>query len=144
MRQKLSECWRRQVVLSMDLLDKPMKTNKKRHYLWFMQNFFFAFFFFFFFGVLGLHLWHIDGPRLGVKSELQLLAYTTATRDPSRVCSLHHSSLGNTGSLTHSVRPGMKPISSWILVGFVTRRTTTGTLEFFNILKVWKSLKLHI
>ena len=27
---------------------------------------------------------------------------------------------GNTGSLTHSVRPGIKPPSSWILVGFVT------------------------
>ena len=32
-------------------------------------------------------------PRLGVKSELQLLAYATATatQDPSRVCNLHHS-----------------------------------------------------
>ena len=34
-------------------------------------------------------------PRLGVKSELQLLAYptATATQDPSLVCDLHHSSL---------------------------------------------------
>ena len=33
-------------------------------------------------------------PRLGVKSELQLPAYitATATRDPSCVCDLHHSS----------------------------------------------------
>ena len=33
-------------------------------------------------------------PRLGVESELQLPAYTTATAtgDPSRVCDLHHSS----------------------------------------------------
>ena len=32
--------------------------------------------------------------RLGVESELQLLAYTaaTATQDPSRICDLHHSS----------------------------------------------------
>ena len=32
--------------------------------------------------------------RLGVKSELQLLAYTTvtATQDPSHICDLHHSS----------------------------------------------------
>ena len=32
--------------------------------------------------------------RLGVESELQLLAYAraTATWDPSRVCDLHHSS----------------------------------------------------
>ena len=33
-------------------------------------------------------------PRLGVKSELQLPAYTTATamQDPSRIYDLHHSS----------------------------------------------------
>ena len=37
---------------------------------------------------------HIEVPRLGVESELQLLAYTTAAamRDPSRICDLHHSS----------------------------------------------------
>ena len=36
----------------------------------------------------------METPKLGVQSELQLLAYitTTATRDPSRVCDLHHSS----------------------------------------------------
>ena len=40
---------------------------------------------FFFFVFLGLHLWHMDIPTLGVKSELQLPAYTTATAmlDPS-------------------------------------------------------------
>ena len=37
---------------------------------------------------------HMDVPRLGVKSELQLPAYITTTGmgDPSRVCGLHHSS----------------------------------------------------
>ena len=36
----------------------------------------------------------MEAPRLGVESELQLLAYATATatRDLSRVCNLHHSS----------------------------------------------------
>ena len=29
---------------------------------------------------LGLHPWHMEVPRLGVKSELQLPAYTTATQ----------------------------------------------------------------
>ena len=53
-----------------------------------------AFFLFFFFFFLELHLGHIEVPRLGVKPELQLLAYTTATatRDPSCICNLHHSS----------------------------------------------------
>ena len=29
--------------------------------------------------ILGLHLWHMEVPRLGVESELSLLAYATAT-----------------------------------------------------------------
>ena len=33
----------------------------------------------------------MEVPRLGVKSELQPPAYTTAMRDPSHVCDLHHS-----------------------------------------------------
>ena len=44
-----------------------------------------------------LYLQHIKVPRLGVESELQLPAYTTAvaTRDLSHICNLGHS-----GSLT--------------------------------------------
>ena len=47
----------------------------------------------FIFVFLGLHPQHMEVPRLGVESELQLLAYPTATavQDPSRVCDLHHS-----------------------------------------------------
>ena len=43
---------------------------------------------------LGPYLRHIEVPRLGIESELQLLVYTTATatQDPSRVCDLYHSS----------------------------------------------------
>ena len=43
---------------------------------------------------LGPHLQHVEVPRLGVQSELQLPAYTTATAtwDPSRLYDLHHSS----------------------------------------------------
>ena len=70
----------------------------------------------------------MEVPRLGVESELQLLAYTTAIAmwDLSHVCDLQHSS-GNTRPLTHWAKPGIKPASSWILVGFVncwaTKRT---------------------
>ena len=37
---------------------------------------------------------HVEVPRLGVKSELQLQAYTTATvtQNLSHICNLHHSS----------------------------------------------------
>ena len=43
---------------------------------------------------LGLQVWHVEDPRLGVQLELQLPAYTTAiaTWDPSCVFDLHHSS----------------------------------------------------
>ena len=72
----------------------------------------------------------MEVPRLEVKSELQLLAYTTATatataaQDPSHVCDLHYSSRQR---LTLWMRPGMEPTSSWILVRFVTYWATTGT-----------------
>ena len=41
----------------------------------------------FFFSFLGLHPWHIEVARLGIKSGLQLLAYATATAMPD--LSLH-------------------------------------------------------
>ena len=53
------------------------------------------YFFFFLFGFLlllllfcflGLHLKHMEVPRLGVELELQLLAYTTATAIPDPKC----------------------------------------------------------
>ena len=47
-----------------------------------------------FFFFLGPHPQHMESPRLGVKLELQPLAYTTATATQylSGVCDLHHSS----------------------------------------------------
>ena len=52
----------------------------------------------FFFCILGPHLWHMEDPRLGIKSELQLPTYitATATQNQSCICDLHHA-----GSLTH-------------------------------------------
>ena len=57
-----------------------------------LKDSFFAFFFFFFF--LGSRLGHMEFPRLGVQSELQLLttATATATQDPGCICDLHHTS----------------------------------------------------
>ena len=45
----------------------------------------------FFFFFLGPHLQHMEVPGLVVESELQLLAYTTATAtgDLSHICNLH-------------------------------------------------------
>ena len=57
-----------------------------------IQVFLYVLLFLFFFK--GLHLQHMKVPRLGVKSELQLLIYATATTvpDQSCICNLHCSS----------------------------------------------------
>ena len=56
----------------------------------FIQQIFYFILLFF----LGLHLWHMEFPRLRVQSELQLPAYAraTATQDLSLICHLHLSS----------------------------------------------------
>ena len=46
--------------------------------------------------------------------------------------SLHHSH-SNSGSLTHWARPGIKPLSSWMLVGFVNHWAMTGTPRKHNL-----------
>ena len=60
--------------------------------------------------------------RLEVKLEPQLPAYTTApaTQDPSLICDLHHSSQQRRILNPTEQGQGLKPASSWILVGFVT------------------------
>ena len=82
----------------------------------------------FWFWFLGLRLQHMEVPRLGVKSELQLLAYTTATAiwDLSHVCDLHHSSqqcqihnpLSEARDLTQNLM-----VSSWIHFNCATAGT---------------------
>ena len=66
----------------------------------------------------------MEVPRLGIKLELQLPAYTTATAtwDLSCIYDLHHSSqqCQILNSLSEAARPGIEPTSSWILVGFVS------------------------
>ena len=80
--------------------------------------------FFFFFNFLSTHLRHMEVPRLGVESELQLSTYTTAH--------------GNTGSLTHWVKPRMEPVS-WRQVRFVSAKLWQELLRFFLI--KWKIIK---
>ena len=79
-----------------DLTDFRFCNNETFKILVYTTYFNYKFFFFFclfaiFFGPLPRHM---EVPRLGVEQELQPPAYAraTATRDPSRVCNLHHSS----------------------------------------------------
>ena len=74
---------------------------------------------FFFFAFLGLHPRHMEVPRLEVKLELQLLAYTTATAvpDTSGICDLHHSSqqcqiLNTLSKVRDQIRVLM--VASWV------------------------------
>ena len=75
---------------------------------------------------LGPHPWHMEVPRGSIGA--------VAT-------GLNHSH-SNTRSLTHWERPGIKPVFSWILVGFVNHRATTGTPNPF-ILKAAHGLRFH-
>ena len=59
-----------------------------------------------FWGTFFIYPRHMEVSRLGLESELQLLAYTTAH--------------GNARSLNPLSEAGIKPAPSWILVGFVS------------------------
>ena len=95
-----------------------------------VQFFFFSFLFFVF---LGSHLQHMEVPRLGTESELQLLAYTTNTAipDPSHICNLLHS-LQQHQILNPMSKARFEPVSSRMLVRFVSTETRQElhTLQF--------------
>ena len=77
---------------------------------------------------LGPHPWHVEVPRLGVQSELQLLSFATATAtsETSCICHLYHSlrqcwilkPLSRAGDRTRNLM-----VPSWICF----RCTTMGT-----------------
>ena len=74
---------------------------------------------------LGSHPGHMEVPRLGWNRNCS--------------CWPNHSH-SNMGSLTHWARPGIEPMPSWILVGFVNHWAMTGN-SFHNIY-YWIYLKL--
>ena len=88
----------------------------------------------FFFVFLGPHPWHTEAPRLG----LELGLYPWPTPQPQqhqiRAASVTYTTAhGNAVSLIHWARPGIKPVSSWILVRFVStepQRELPRTLTF--------------
>ena len=92
------------------------------------------------FAFLGLHLWHVDFPRLGIKLELHLPVYATARaiamQDPSHVPNPHHSPWQHQ-ILQPLRRPGIKPAFSWILVGFITIESKRKLQSIFNWLTIF-------
>ena len=74
--------------------------------------------FFLLFFFLGPHLQHREVPRLGVESELQLLAYTTAIATPTpdlTTSAIYTTAYSSTRYLTHWVKSGIESTSSWTL-----------------------------
>ena len=88
-------------------------------------------FFFFFLR----HLWHMEFPWLGVKSELQLLAHATPHQiwAPS---TNYVAAFSNAWSLNHWARPGIKPASSRTLYQVLNPLSHKGNslIELFNSL----------
>ena len=80
---------------------------------------FFVFVYFF----LGPHPGHMQVPRLGARDQIGATAaglHHSHSNTRSEPCLTYTTAHSNSGSLTHWVRPGIQPTSSWILVGFVT------------------------
>ena len=98
---------------------------------------------FFFLRFLGLQVLQMEVPRLGVKLELQLPAYATATamQDPNCVCDLHHSSQQH--QILSKARGQNLMVPSWI--GFLCAMMATPDIFFkidiFNM--IWEIKTLY-
>ena len=118
--------------------------DQKKHLTKFNIHFFLIF--------LGLRLQYMEVPRLGVKLELQLLAYAIATAiwDLSHICYLHHSSQQHwiLNSLREARDLTCIPMDSswvhyhWAMTGtpthpFITKALNKGGIEgtYFNTIK---------
>ena len=76
-------------------------------------------------------------PKLGVESEVQLPAIATATATQIQAVSVTYTTAhGNAGSLTHRARPGIKPASSRILVGYVTAEHWRELQSLFSLMSL--------
>ena len=77
----------------------------------------------FVFVFLGSHPWYMEVPRLGVELDLQLPVYTTATAMPvlwATPATSPQLMAAPVPYLTYWARPEIEPMSSWILVRFIS------------------------
>ena len=125
------------------------------YFPWFLSMFILFFCFW------GLYLWHMEVPRLEVKLELQLPAYTTATAtatwDPSHIFDLHHSSwqcqIVNRLSEPRDrncvlmdasqIRFRWATMGTLILVGFLIYWATTGSPLLTYWIHSWMCFRTH-
>ena len=87
----------------------------------------------------------MEVPRLGVKSELQLPAYTTATATPDPGCVWANTTAHvNAGSLTHWARPGIEPTqldNIWLPNSLSHKRNSQWDLTFSSFLLLESSYR---
>ena len=91
-------------------------------------------FFLVFLPFLGPLPWHMEIPRLEVELELHLPVMPEPQQLRIWAASATFTTAhGNAGFLTHWVRPGIKPATSWFLVRFVNHWAMMGTpgLRYF-------------
>ena len=102
--------------------------------------------FFFFLVLLGLCPWHMEVPRLRGESNCSCWTSHSSQQRLFQASTIAHS---NARSLTHWVRPGIEPVSSWMLVRFVSAepqqelqdQTMMTTSDFKAFVVLWvKSL----
>ena len=91
--------------------------------------------FFFFSRLLGLNLWHMEVPRLGVGLDIQLHHSRNSVGSGVHLRTTPQL-MGNAGSLTHWMRPGIETASSWIPVGFVSTAPQREPQFYFILLTV--------
>ena len=87
--------------------------------------FFFSFFLFFFFSLFRPvpKAYGSSQARGWIGAIATGLITASAKQDPSRVCNLRYAiAHANTRLITHWVRPGIEPTSSWMPVGFLTAK----------------------
>ena len=89
----------------------------------------------FFFSFLGPYLQHMELPRLGSNQSFRCQPIPQP-QPPPQQCQIQAASMtyttayGNTGSSTHWARPGIKPTSSLMLVGFVSAQPQQELLKY--------------
>ena len=77
-------------------------------------------------------MWHMEVPRLEAESELQLLAYTTATSESHLTYTTAHDSAGSLNPLSEARD---RTASSWLLVGVIVTAEPPQELHIdFNML----------
>ena len=128
-------------ILGLDIFF--LKAMSGTYYLFKFFHFYFCCFVLFCFCFLGPCPWHMEVPRLGVKSELQLEAYTTATatQDPSCICNLYHSSRQH--QIPNPLSEARDPTRNLVVPSRIRFHcATTGTPKIFLIKN--KNVWLHL